>query len=200
MGAEYVEPPAFDLSSVFADSGPAVPILFLLTPGADPGDALARFARCRGMGARCHSVSLGRGLGAAAADEVRRAMRAGDWVYLQNCHLAGSWMPLLEGLVGTMQTAVANRDAAVAASFRLWLSAAPSSVLPAAVVQTALKICVEPPVGIRSTLLNTFCNLIGPTAMILPVTSSPATTHTGTITTITYARALSLCKHTYLRF
>ena len=41
----------------------------------------------------------------------------GNWVILQNCHLAVSWMPVLEKLVEELDPEV------VADTFRLWLSA-----------------------------------------------------------------------------
>lgn len=179
LGKEYVEPPSFDLAATYSDSTAPVPILFLLAQGSDPIDAFMRFVRYRNMTSRCSVVSLGRGLGTSAADMVRRAMRAGEWVYLQNCHLAQSWMPVLEGLVANIQASAGGRDAALNPAFRLWLSSAPAGVLPSNVLQTALKVCVEPPQGVRSTLLNTFCALAGPSNMSAPSTVSPnVTIHT----------------------
>ena len=54
----------------------------------------------------------------------------GNWVILQNCHLAVSWMPALEKLVEEL-----DADS-VADTFRLWLSAMPGSL--AAFVLTCL--------------------------------------------------------------
>jgi dynein heavy chain len=162
LGSEYVDMPPLDLGGVFADSGPSIPILFVLGPGGDPSNALQRFARSRAMGSRLCMLSLGRGFGQSASDAVRRAMKAGDWVFLQNCHLAASWMPALEGIVMAMQQAVNSRDPSLNVGFRLFLSATPDSCLPVNVLQIAVKASVEPPPGVRSTLLNTFCSVVGP--------------------------------------
>jgi hypothetical protein len=178
MGAEYLETPPLDISGVYADSSASTPALFILAPGGDPSDALQRFARARGMSSRLTMLSLGRGFGATASDAVRRAMRVGDWVFLQNCHLAPSWMPNLEQLVASLHAAVASRDPSLNLSFRLWLSATPDSCVPVSVMQTALKVSVEPPHGVRATLLGSFLSMVNPPAPSVASVANNSTSKT----------------------
>ena len=45
------------------------------------------------------TISLGQGQGEKAARSVWLGSKIGRWVFLQNCHLAKSWMPQLETVI-----------------------------------------------------------------------------------------------------
>lgn len=70
----------------------------LAPAGADPTAMLQRFAERKGwtVGQRLHMISLGQGQGVIAENMMKQAASTGDWVCLQNCHLAASWMLRLE--------------------------------------------------------------------------------------------------------
>lgn len=71
------------------------------TSGCDPSSQLLRFAKeLRGSTLHLDMISLGRGQGPKAEELISKAqILKGRWVFLQNCHLAASWMPKLQAIV-----------------------------------------------------------------------------------------------------
>ncbi|KAL3685151.1 hypothetical protein R1sor_003173 [Riccia sorocarpa] len=148
MGPKYLDPPQFDLGLVYPDSSNTTPLVFVLSPGGDPMATLLKFAE--GMKANVNTVSLGQGQGPKAAEMIERATRSGDWVVLQNCHLAASWMMHLERIIENVNPEHTNTN------FRLWLTSYPSDQFPVSVLQNSVKMTNENPKGLRANMLMSY--------------------------------------------
>jgi len=148
IGQKFVEPPPFDLAGSYKDSGPSIPLVFVLSPGVDPMNALIRFAESKKVA--IESVSLGQGQGPHAERLVSTGTTKGMWVVLQNCHLYVSWMPTLERIVEGFESSDPH------AAFRLWLTSYPSPAFPVLVLQNGVKMTNEPPKGLRANMLASY--------------------------------------------
>lgn len=102
------------------------------------------------------SISLGQGQGPVAEKLIDEALVVGDWVFLQNCHLATSWMLSLERIV----LRIAEDAGRVNLMFRLYMSSMPSKAFPVAVLQNSVKVTNEPPKGLRANIKRAFTDML----------------------------------------
>uniref|UniRef100_A0A8C2GSU6 Dynein, axonemal, heavy chain 6 n=1 Tax=Cyprinus carpio TaxID=7962 RepID=A0A8C2GSU6_CYPCA len=155
LGQQFVENPPVDLATLYADMSPSIPLVFILSTGSDPMGAFQRFANERGYQDRVKSISLGQGQGPIAERMIMEALKTGNWIFLQNCHLAVSWMLAMEELIKTFT----EPDTVIHDDFRLFLSSMPTNVFPVTVLQNSVKVTNEPPKGLRANVRRAFTEI-----------------------------------------
>lgn len=139
LGPKFVEPPVLDVKAVLDESSAKTPLIFVLSPGVDPTNALLQLAESVNMTSRFSSLSLGQGQAPIATSMLLQGAKDGRWVFLANCHLSLSWMPQLDKLVETLQAGRTHPR------FRLWLSSSPHPDFPISILQAGIKMTTEPP-------------------------------------------------------
>ena len=153
MEPKFIEKPPFELQKVFDDSQKLTPLIFILSPGADPRIELMNLAEKLGLKNSLTNLSLGQGQENAAMKAINKAMAEGKWVLLQNCHLAVSFMPTLEKLLDNLSPEDIQKD------FRLWLTSMPSPDFPVSILQKGIKMTFEPPKGLKNNLMLSYLSL-----------------------------------------
>lgn len=146
LGPKFIEPPVLDVKSVYDESLPKTPLIFVLSAGVDPTTSLLQLAETCNMTSKFHSLSLGQGQAPIATKMIAQGAKEGSWIFLANCHLSLSWMPKLDKIVETLQSGRVHKK------FRLWLSSSPNPEFPISILQAGIKMTTEPPKGLKANL------------------------------------------------
>lgn len=155
LGQEYVDPVSYPMADIWAESKFNVPILFLLSPGADPTSAIDDFARKKKK--VTEKVSMGEGQEEPARKAIKAAVESGGWVILQNCQLGLKFMEEIDKEIinwGNPDLQRPHED------FRLWITCEPHNKFPLALLQKVIKVTNEPPKGLKAGLNKTFTTMI----------------------------------------
>ena len=156
MGKFYLESPEVGMNKLYNDSDCKTPIIFVLSQGADPTDSIIAYAKENNFEENLHIISLGQGQGPLAAKMIEVGKETGSWVFLQNCHLARTWMPALEIILEEINNCPPEQ---VNSAFRLILTSMPTTYFPISVLQNGIKLTTEPPRGIKANLRRTFADI-----------------------------------------
>eukprot|EP01062_Namystynia_karyoxenos_P024827 TRINITY_DN1970_c0_g1_i1.p2 TRINITY_DN1970_c0_g1~~TRINITY_DN1970_c0_g1_i1.p2 ORF type:complete len:569 (+),score=213.45 TRINITY_DN1970_c0_g1_i1:3-1709(+) len=89
---------------------------------------------------------------------IEQGIKGGEWIYLQNCHVYGSWMPTLEQIM----EGLAVQESSINPGFRLWLTSMPSPDFPVSILQAGVKVTKEPPEGLRANVRDSFSGVVTP--------------------------------------
>ncbi len=152
MGEKFVQPPVLNYRSVLNQSTPKTPVVFVLSPGADPAYNIFELAEQEGCGPpKMKFIALGQGQGPIAQQLVETGASRGQWVLLQNCHLLPRWLKTLEKILEKLDKP--HKD------FRLWLTTDPTSSFPLGILQRSFKVVTEPPNGLKLNLRSTYSKI-----------------------------------------
>lgn len=151
LGKEFVSPVTDSMEEIWDESNNRIPVLFLLSAGADPTSAIEELAKKKKK-SQIRSVSMGEGQEVYAKEAMKNAFLVGGWVILYNCHLGIEFMAQMEMLLG--------RDVEIDPDFRLWLTCEPRALFPIGLLQMAIKVTNEPPKGLKAGLARTFTTII----------------------------------------
>ncbi|KAL2608324.1 hypothetical protein R1flu_026897 [Riccia fluitans] len=153
MSEKYVTPPVLDYKNIHRQSSALSPIVFILSPGADPAFDVFNLGEQIGFkpGVKLKYMALGQGMGPKAAECIEIGASRGLWVMLQNCHLLPSWLKTLEKILEKLQKPHPD--------FRLWLTTEPTERFPLGILQRSLKVVTEPPNGLKLNMRSSYAKI-----------------------------------------
>ncbi|OEH76364.1 dynein gamma flagellar outer [Cyclospora cayetanensis] len=148
---KYTEPVTDSIESIWNESSCRTPVMFLLSPGADPTSSIDEVAKKKRK-FPTDKVSMGEGQELVAREKIKSGFLSGSWVVLQNCHLGLNFMHEIEELL--IRVTDINRE------FRLWITCEPHNRFPIGLLQMSIKVTNESPVGLKAGLARSFTTVI----------------------------------------
>ena len=140
LGEEFSQPVTDPISQQWEESFPNVPVLYLLSPGADPTNNIDEFAKKKKQ-FPTGKVSMGEEMEKPALEMVKAGFVTGKWVILNNCHLSLEFMAQMEDILNP-------KGVEIHEEFRLWITCEPHNEFPLGLLQMAIKVTTEPPKGL----------------------------------------------------
>ncbi len=160
MGKKFVQPPVLDYKRIHSQSSANIPLIIILSPGADPQSRIQQLGESVGLREdQIHYLSLGQGQGTLAESMIREGSHMGHWVVLQNCHLLISWVKQFEKCLDVLLRSPHPE-------FRLWLTTEPTN--RCVCVCVFIKIFIKTKCSAGTIIYHLCC--------IHPMTHSPAFT------------------------
>ena len=94
---QFIGVPVLKEKWLLSQISASIPVIFILSPGADPSTTIRTYANNQGFtGKKFTVLSLGQGLEDTALKNVENAYSRGYWVLLQNCDLLPGCIKKLE--------------------------------------------------------------------------------------------------------
>lgn len=134
------------LRDAFGDADARTPILFLVTHSVNIVELVTTFQSggdFGGSGPTIRPHPLGKGLESSVEADIKAAARHGDWIILENLHLAEDWLPRLEDLIS--RDYADEREKAppeLNPRFRLWLTSVHCPVIPPSLLLRSVKVAI----------------------------------------------------------
>ena len=144
LGREFLISKPADLAKLSSITSSKTPIICIISPGADPTNKIHEVARKSKI--KCHNISMGQGQEIIARQYLNVAQERGEWVCIQNAHLAGGFLQELEEMIDSLGMCDDN--------FKIWITTEPSDAFPMGLLHRGTRVTCEPPSGIRDAMVS----------------------------------------------
>ncbi|KAA0177346.1 hypothetical protein FNF27_01124 [Cafeteria roenbergensis] len=151
VGARYTDPVTDTIPEIAETMDCRTPVIFLLSTGADPTDAIETL--CKKKKTTLATVSMGQGQEVVAKRALQAGIVNGTWVLLQNCELG-------LGLMGEMEGWLASVRDSIHPDFRFFITALPDPKFPLGLLQMSTKVTNEPPAGLSANLMRSYSTTV----------------------------------------
>jgi len=148
---KFTQPVTDTIEEIFEESGARCPVLYLLSAGSDPTAMIGDLAKKKKK-FPTDNVSMGEGQEVVAYEKMKIGFIQGTWVILQNCHLGIGFMEQMEDIL--------TKTGEITEDFRLWITCEITPRFPIGLLQMAIKVTLEPPMGLKAGMARTYTTMV----------------------------------------
>ena len=155
IGEKFTEDVVFTLQQTYSESTPSMALFFILSPGVDPVKNLESLGEKMGYSEQkgnLYNISLGEGQEENALNSLTAAAKDGSWVIIQNLHLMGKWLMVLEKHIEKLRLGELHEN------FRVFFTGEASNDIPAGLLENSIKVTSEPARGTKANLMRALAN------------------------------------------
>ena len=100
LDTRFMEPPVFNLTSLFKETSAHTPILFILSPNINTINELYTLKyQMQQDSQKIEYMPLGSNINDKVQQLILRCAKQGHWLLLENLHLVTDWIPTLEKFI-----------------------------------------------------------------------------------------------------
>lgn len=140
---------SLQLVDVLPELSCSCPLLLVSTPGFDASGRVEDLAAASNKS--LNTVAMGSPEGYSEAERyMTQCMKQGGWVLLKNVHLASKFLSDLEKRMHSE-----SLEGKIHKGFQLFLSSERSAKIPAGLITSSVVVVLEPPPGVKASLIRT---------------------------------------------
>ncbi|KAK8861127.1 hypothetical protein M9Y10_012822 [Tritrichomonas musculus] len=155
IGEKFTEDVVFTLQQTYSEATPSMALFFILSPGVDPVKNLEALGEKLGyseLKGNLYNISLGEGQEENALNSLTKASSEGAWVIIQNLHLMGKWLMVLEKHIEKLRLTELHEN------YRVFFTGEASDDIPAGLLENSIKVTSEPARGTKANLMRALAN------------------------------------------
>ena len=147
LGFKELNPFPLQFKDIYSETNCSYPVLFIVSPGADPSHELQDLAREVIGSDHYFEMPMGQGQSKFAMKRLRECAKSGDWLCFKNMHLVIDLLPDLEKLIFSLQPHN---------NFRLFLISEQHDLFSINLLNLCLKISYEILPGVKNNLFRSY--------------------------------------------
>eukprot|EP00828_Plagiopyla_frontata_P009629 TRINITY_DN14982_c0_g1_i3.p1 TRINITY_DN14982_c0_g1~~TRINITY_DN14982_c0_g1_i3.p1 ORF type:complete len:673 (-),score=103.34 TRINITY_DN14982_c0_g1_i3:144-2162(-) len=146
---------ASSLADIYSATSNTTPVLYLLSGGSSPNEEITQLAVSKVKS--ISSIAIGKGQEKKVIQSIQENAKIGQWLLLENCHLAVGYLSIIEEVLDDLDKAKPKAvQQQQQSDFRLFMTSYAATDFPKGLLEKSIKIAKENVRGIRNNIAEIY--------------------------------------------